>query len=277
MITIKLRTQLQNYCSNASQNCLNKYISSLYRLNNSVNIESSSFLDNPKEIKEFLEFKRYTEFTKKYYYQIIFIFLNSFKKKKSELINTYRNELNILNHKQRRTMILSDENKNNLIKVSEIDNIITNYKSIIRDLNILNLESIDTYKYKILQRYLILEIFKLEPKLRCSLSSIHVNKKAENINYLQYNNNTYSIHINKYKLKKYYGTLIINISENLNKYIKCLLKHNVNKNFLLVELNRNKKLNSNGFTKIILHLFKSELNKKICVNLYKYILENNNI
>ena len=274
MITIKLRSQIKNYCPQASQNCLNKYISSLYRLNNSVNIESSSFLDNPKEIKEFLEFKRYTDFTKKYYYQIIFIFLNSFKKKKSELIDKYRYELNILNHKQRKTMTLSDENKNNLIKVSQIDNIITNYKSIIRDLNILELESIDTYKFKILQRYIILSIFKLEPKIRCSLSSINVNKKADNINYLHYNNNTYSIHN---KLKKYYGTLIINISENLNKYIKCLLKHNNNKNFLLVELNRNKKLNSNGFSKIILHLFKSELNKNICVNLFKYILENNNI
>ena len=85
MITIKLKTQLQKYCPQASEKCLQKYISSLYRLNNCVNIESSSFLDNPQEIKEFLEFKRYTDFTKKYYYQIIFIFLNSFKKKKKIL------------------------------------------------------------------------------------------------------------------------------------------------------------------------------------------------
>jgi hypothetical protein len=274
MISIKLANQMKALRPNVQEKTLNGYIKCLHRLNHELAIESSTFLDDPAEVKKYFQFKRYKDHTKKFHYEAIILFLGSFKVKKRELIEQYRFECGRLSHLQVKPMKLNQTWKENLVDASEVYKLLQRFEEQIRDLEVLTKNVLDTYEFKLLQRYVILSIFLQHPWIKNTMADIGMDDVGEERgNYMVKRDGCWVITVTKYKCVKYYGAKSLQLSEKTTPFVDCLLRHNRNSKVLLVEvLDRTTRLSRNGFTKVLMSLFNKHLRKNISSNLLKYII-----
>ena len=275
---IRIIEQIQKHRPKLLMKTIQRYGMLLKRLNNDKIIMSTVFLNKPQKIAKFMQFQRYKDSTKHAMYVAINVLLTSYQHKKEDLIKDYKFEMNKLSRAENCEKVkLGDETKRNIITVEQIDNLITKYESVLLDLEISKLEEIDSYSYRVLRKYVILSLIRVNPRMGNKYTDLDILNKSDDKNYIYKRSDNYYIVINTLKTKKYDGAIKFKLTTKLSRYIDYLIKHSNNNQYLLCQKDRKTKMTGNGYINQLLKMFYQEYNiKRVSINVLKYVLCNQN-
>tara|TARA_R110002073_G_scaffold130239_2_gene276924 strand:+ start:1 stop:921 length:921 start_codon:yes stop_codon:yes gene_type:complete len=263
------------------ENSLNAYLISLRKMNQNKEIENLTFLKDYDNIIEFLG--KFKLPTKRNYISSILVVLRAYNKSTyDEVLQKYREYLTGLNteyNSEINTHEKSMKQKNNWATLSDLKKGLRLYQNQIRDLDLLNKAKLNTKQINIIQSYLVVALYTLQPPVRLNYANMKIIKNLSEVedgkNYLlNKSRNIKSFIFQDYKTSGKHGKITQPIGKELNTIINKWLKVNTTNNFLIDQ--KGNTLNANQLGKFISKAF-AFTGKKITLNLLRHIYISENI
>ena len=146
---------------NAKDSTIKMYSSNLLKLQKLLESDSFSFLKKPDNVKEKIGDLHYT--TQRNYYNAVIVYLMAVSEKKDDpLIEEYielRDTLNKKYEDEQATGIISDKQKDNFVDISEVNNMINDMATEIKNKKIKKKEDLTAKDKALLQSYIIFNIY----------------------------------------------------------------------------------------------------------------------
>ena len=276
-----LKTLIKADRPDIKPNSLNAYLISLRKMNDNKEIESLDYLKNYDNIIEFLG--KFKLPTKRNYISSILVVLRAYNKKSyDEVLQKYREYLTGLNTEYNSVINTHQKDmkqQENWATLSELKKGLRIYQNQIRDLDLLNKDKLNTKQMNIIQAYLVVALYTLQPPVRLNYADMKIITDPKDIadgkNYLlNKSRNKKSFIFQDYKTSGKHGKIDQPISKELNTIINKWLKVNKTNNFLIDQ--KGHALNSNQLGKFISKAF-GFTGKKITLNLLRHIYISENI
>lgn len=257
------------------ENSLRAYLISLRKMNQNNEIENLTFLKDYDNIIEFLG--KFKLPTKRNYISAILVVLRAYNKSTyDEVLQKYREYLTGLNTEYNSAINTHEKDlkqKKNWTSLSDLKKGLRLYQNQIRDLDLLNKSKLNTKQINIIQSYLVVALYTLQPPVRLNYANMKIIKNLSEVedgkNYLlNKSRNIKSFIFQDYKTSGKHGKITQPIGKELNTIINKWLKVNKTDNFLIDQ--KGHPLNANQLGKFITKAFKFT-DKKITLNLLRHI------
>ena len=174
-----LKTLIKSDRPDIKDNSLKAYLISLRKMNQNKEIENLTFLKDYDNIIEFLG--KFKLPTKRNYISSILVVLRAYNKSTyDEVLQKYREYLTGLNteyNSEINTHEKSMKQKNNWATLSDLKKGLRLYQNQIRDLDLLNKAKLNTKQINIIQSYLVVALYTLQPPVRLNYANMKIWKK----------------------------------------------------------------------------------------------------
>ena len=276
-----LKTLIKGDRPDIKPNSLNAYLISLRKMNGNKEIESLDYLKDYDNIIDFLG--KFKLPTKRNYISSILVVLRAYNKKSyDEVLQKYREYLTGLNTEYNSVINTHQKDmkqQENWTTLAELKKGLRIYQNQIRDLDLLNKNKLNTKQMNIIQSYLVVALYTLQPPVRLNYADMKIITDPKDIedgkNYLlNKSRNKKSFIFQDYKTSGKHGKIDQPISKELNTIINKWLKVNKTNNFLIDQ--KGHALNANQLGKFISKAF-GFTGKKITLNLLRHIYISENI
>lgn len=262
-------------------NSLRAYLISLRKMNDNKALENLTFLKDYDKIIEFLE--KFKLPTKRNYISAILVVLRAYNKRSyDEVLQKYRDYLTALNEQYNNEVYTHKKNltqKENWTDLKSLKKGLRLYQNKIRDLDLFKKDKLNSKQLNIIQQYLVVALYTLQPPVRLNYSDMKIIKNEDEIkegkNYLlNKSRNKKQFIFQDYKTSKKHGKITQPINKELNTIINKWLKVNKTDNFLIDQ--KGNSMNANQLGKFITKAF-DFTGKKITLNLLRHIYISENI
>ena len=262
-------------------NSLRAYLISLRKMNDNKALENLTFLKDYDKIIEFLG--KFKLPTKRNYISSILVILRAYNKRTyDDVLQKYRNYLTGLNEEYNNEVYTHKKNlnqKENWTDLKSLKKGLRLYQTKIRDLDLFNKDKLNSKQLNIIQSYLVIALYTLQPPVRLNYSDMKIIKNEDQIeegkNYiLNKSRNKKQFIFQDYKTSKKHGKIIQPINKELNTIINKWLKVNKTDNFLIDQ--KGNPMNANQLGKFITKAF-DFTGKKITLNLLRHVYISENI
>ncbi len=262
-------------------NSLRAYLISLRKMNENKALENLTFLKDYENIIKFLE--KFKLPTKRNYISSILVVLRAYNKRSyDDVLQKYREYLTGLNEEYNNEVYTHKKNlnqKENWTDLKSLKKGLRLYQTKIRDLDLFNKDKLNSKQLNIIQSYLVIALYTLQPPVRLNYSDMKIIKNEDQIeegkNYLlNKSRNKKQFIFQDYKTSKKHGKIIQPINKELNTIINKWLKVNKTDNFLIDQ--KGHPMNSNQLGKFITKAF-DFTGKKITLNLLRHVYISENI
>ena len=232
----KLKDIITKARPNLKDNSIKIYISNLNKLMKVFETDNLEFLKQEKKVLEKL--KNLSNNSIRNYLNSILIYLLAINKddkfkKEIKFYGDMRDDLNKKYEDEQASGIISDKQKNNLVDIKEVYQMIETIGKEIKDKNIKNKDEMTSKEKQLLMIYTILNIYVRLP-LRNDVAGMEaINKRTYNKlteeekkenNYLVVEKSGMKLILNKYKTSKNYEENIIDVPKDLEKLIRTYIK-----------------------------------------------------
>ena len=262
-------------------NSLRAYLISLRKMNENKALENLTFLKDYDKIIEFLE--KFKLPTKRNYISSILVVLRAYNKRSyDDVLQKYREYLTGLNEEYNNEIYTHQKNlnqKENWTDLQALKKGLRLYQNKIMDLNLFNKDKLNSKQLNIIQSYLVVALYTLQPPVRLNYSNMKIIKNEDDIeegkNYLlNKSRNKKQFIFQDYKTSKKHGRINQTINKDLNTIINKWLKVNKTDNFLIDQ--KGHPMNANQLGKFITKAF-DFTGKKITLNLLRHVYISENI
>jgi len=262
-------------------NSLRAYLISLRKMNENKALENLTFLKDYDKIIEFLG--KFKLPTKRNYISSILVVLRAYNKRSyDDVLQKYREYLTGLNEEYNNEVYTHKKNlnqKENWTDLKSLKKGLRLYQTKIRDLDLFNKDKLNSKQLNIIQSYLVIALYTLQPPVRLNYSDMKIIKNEDDIeegkNYLlNKSRNKKQFIFQDYKTSKKHGKIIQPINKELNTIINKWLKVNKTDNFLIDQ--KGHPMNANQLGKFITKAF-DFTGKKITLNLLRHVYISENI
>lgn len=269
---------------NVKDTTIRMYSTNLNKLRRLMDKEDYTFLGDIEEVKDKLTTLHYT--TQRNYYNSIIVFLMAISKendKYNELIETYNDIRDSLNKKyedENATGVISDKQKNNFVKLEEVNKMINDMENDIKQNKLKKKGDKLTPKEKqLIMLYILFNIYTRLPMRNDvagmeAISRREYNKLSEEDkkerNYLLVDKNRMQFVVNQFKTSAKYKELDIDIPKDLEKYLRLWLR--INGPGVLFKSTTDKPLTRNALSQLLIKTTKKYLNKSISTTMLRKIV-----
>ena len=262
-------------------NSLRAYLISLRKMNENKALENLTFLKDYENIIKFLE--KFKLPTKRNYISSILVVLRAYNKRSyDDVLQKYREYLTGLNEQYNNEIYTHQKNlnqKENWTDLKSLKKGLRLYQNQIRDLDLFNKDKLNSKQLNIIQSYLVVALYTLQPPVRLNYSDMKIIKNEDDIeegkNYLlNKSRNKKQFIFQDYKTSKKHGKIVQPINKELNTIINKWLKVNKTDNFLIDQ--KSNPMNANQLGKFITKAF-DFTGKKITLNLLRHVYISENI
>ncbi len=265
---------------NAKESTIKMYSSNLLKLQKLMDTDNFKFLEKPDNVKDKVSELHFT--TQRNYYNAVIVYLMAVRDKKEDpLIEEYveiRDTLNKKYEDEQATGVISDKQKNNFVDISEVNNMINDMATEIKNRKIKKKEDLTPKDKSLLQSYILFNIYTRLP-LRNDVSLMEaINKRSYNKlseedkkekNYLVVNKNKMFMVLNNYKTSAKYKELDIDIPKDLEKLLRLYIR--VNGMGVLFKSSTGKPLSRNALSQLLLKETKKRMGKSISTTMLRKI------
>ena len=265
---------------NAKESTIKMYSSNLLKLQKLMDTDNFKFLEKPDNVKDKVSELHFT--TQRNYYNAVIVYLMAVRDKKEDpLIEEYveiRDTLNKKYEDEQATGVISDKQKNNFVDISEVNNMINDMATEIKNKKIKKKEDLTAKDKSLLQSYIIFNIYTRLP-MRNDLAGMEaINKRAYNKlseedkkekNYLVVNKNKMFMVLNNYKTSAKYKELDIDIPKDLEKLLRLYIR--INGMGVLFKSSTGKPLSRNALSQLLLKETKKRMGKSISTTMLRKI------
>jgi len=275
----KLIETIKKSRPNAKDSTLKMYASNLIKLMKIYDKDNLDFLKSPDQLEEKLSELHYT--TRRNYLNSVIVYLMSVKEKDDPLIKEFsdlRDSLNKQYEEEQATGIISDKQKENFVDISEVNKMINQMGTEIKDKKIKKKEDLTAKDKSLIQVYTLFNIYTRLP-LRNDLAGMEViNKRAYNKlseeekkaeNYLVINKNNMFFVLNQYKTSSKYKELKIDIPKDLEKVLRQYIR--INGMGVLFKSSTGKALSRNALSQLLLKTSQKYMGKSISSTMLRKI------
>ena len=275
----KLIETIKKSRPNAKDSTLKMYASNLIKLMKLHDKDNLDFLKSPDQLEEKLGKLHYT--TRRNYLNSVIVYLMSVKEKDDPLIKEFsdlRDSLNKQYEEEQATGIISDKQKENFVDISEVNKMINQMGTEIKDKKIKKKEDLTAKDKSLIQVYTLFNIYTRLP-LRNDLAGMEViNKRAYNKlseeekkaeNYLVINKNNMFFVLNQYKTSSKYKELKIDIPKDLEKVLRQYIR--INGMGVLFKSSTGKALSRNALSQLLLKTSQKYMGKSISSTMLRKI------
>ena len=275
----KLIETIKKSRPNAKDSTLKMYASNLIKLMKIYDKDNLDFLKSPDQLEEKLGKLHYT--TRRNYLNSVIVYLMSVKEKDDPLIKEFsdlRDSLNKQYEEEQATGIISDKQKENFVDISEVNKMINQMGTEIKDKKIKKKEDLTAKDKSLIQVYTLFNIYTRLP-LRNDLAGMEViNKRAYNKlseeekkaeNYLVINKNNMFFVLNQYKTSSKYKELKIDIPKDLEKVLRQYIR--INGMGVLFKSSTGKALSRNALSQLLLKTSQKYMGKSISSTMLRKI------
>ena len=269
----KVKQQIRTSRPDITESSLNLYTTKLKPFFKNGKLNQSVF-KNAEEIIKIINEKYKNISTRKSVYTALVVYLKSFKKPNTKLINFYSVPmLNNLRQEQSETFKQekTDKQKNNWISMEDFVGVINTMYEGIKDF--IKKDTLTNAEYGKLQDYIIVYLY-LKFPLRNDLADLIVIKNKDEMNekdnYLL-TDKEYKIILQSYKTSKKYGKREYPLDKKTAYLVKKLLKHSTSGYLLSNRTNRAKRLTKNNLTITLQGIFKKYTGKRISTSMLRHI------
>ena len=241
-------------------NSLRAYLISLRKMNKNEALTDLKFLKDYDTIITFLE--KFKLPTKRNYISSILVVLRAYNKSSyDEVLMRYREYLTGLNKEYNTEIYTHQKNvkqKENWSDLATLKKGLRLYQNKIRDLDLFLKDKLNSKQLNIIQSYLVIALYTLQPPVRLNYSNMKIIKKESEIekdkNYLlNSSRNKKTFIFQDYKTSKQHGRINQPINKDLNTIINKWLKVNKTDNFLVDQ--KGHAMNANQLGKYISKAF----------------------
>ncbi len=167
---------------NAKESTIKMYSSNLLKLQKLMDTDNFKFLEKADNVKDKVSELHFT--TQRNYYNAVIVYLMAVRDKKEDpLIEEYveiRDTLNKKYEDEQATGVISDKQKNNFVDISEVNNMINDMATEIKNRKIKKKEDLTPKDKSLLQSYILFNIYTRLP-MRNDLAGMEaINKRAYN-------------------------------------------------------------------------------------------------
>ena len=265
---------------NAKESTIKMYSSNLLKLQKLMDTDNFKFLEKPDNVKDKVSELHFT--TQRNYYNAVIVYLMAVRDKKEDpLIEEYveiRDTLNKKYEDEQATGVISDKQKNNFVDISEVNNMINDMATEIKNRKIKKKEDLTPKDKSLLQSYILFNIYTRLP-MRNDLAGMEaINKRAYNKlseedkkekNYLVVNKNKMFMVLNNYKTSAKYKELDIDIPKDLEKLLRLYIR--INGMGVLFKSSTGKPLSRNALSQLLLKETKKRMGKSISTTMLRKI------
>ena len=265
---------------NAKESTIKMYSSNLLKLQKLMDTDNFKFLEKPDNVKDKVSELHFT--TQRNYYNAVIVYLMAVRDKKEDpLIEEYveiRDTLNKKYEDEQATGVISDKQKNNFVDISEVNNMINDMATEIKNRKIKKKEDLTPKDKSLLQSYILFNIYTRLP-MRNDLAGMEaINKRSYNKlseedkkekNYLVVNKNKMFMVLNNYKTSAKYKELDIDIPKDLEKLLRLYIR--VNGMGVLFKSSTGKPLSRNALSQLLLKETKKRMGKSISTTMLRKI------
>ena len=265
---------------NAKESTIKMYSSNLLKLQKLMDTDNFKFLDKPDNVKDKVSELHFT--TQRNYYNAVIVYLMAVRDKKEDpLIEEYveiRDTLNKKYEDEQATGVISDKQKNNFVDISEVNNMINDMATEIKNRKIKKKEDLTPKDKSLLQSYILFNIYTRLP-MRNDLAGMEaINKRSYNKlseedkkenNYLVVNKNKMFMVLNNYKTSSKYKELDIDIPKDLEKLLRLYIR--INGMGVLFKSSTGKPLSRNALSQLLLKETKKRMGKSISTTMLRKI------
>ncbi len=265
---------------NAKESTIKMYSSNLLKLQKLMDTDNFKFLEKPDNVKDKVSELHFT--TQRNYYNAVIVYLMAVRDKKEDpLIEEYveiRDTLNKKYEDEQATGVISDKQKNNFVDISEVNNMINDMATEIKNRKIKKKEDLTAKDKSLLQSYILFNIYTRLP-MRNDLAGMEaINKRAYNKlseedkkekNYLVVNKNKMFMVLNNYKTSAKYKELDIDIPKDLEKLLRLYIR--INGMGVLFKSSTGKPLSRNALSQLLLKETKKRMGKSISTTMLRKI------
>ena len=265
---------------NAKESTIKMYSSNLLKLQKLMDTDNFKFLEKPDNVKDKVSELHFT--TQRNYYNAVIVYLMAVRDKKEDpLIEEYveiRDTLNKKYEDEQATGVISDKQKNNFVDISEVNKMINDMATEIKNRKIKKKEDLTPKDKSLLQSYILFNIYTRLP-MRNDLAGMEaINKRSYNKlseedkkekNYLVVNKNKLFMVLNNYKTSAKYKELDIDIPKDLEKLLRLYIR--VNGMGVLFKSSTGKPLSRNALSQLLLKETKKRMGKSISTTMLRKI------
>jgi hypothetical protein len=265
---------------NAKESTIKMYTSNLLKLQKLMDTDNFKFLEKPDNVKDKVSELHFT--TQRNYYNAVIVYLMAVRDKKEDpLIEEYveiRDTLNKKYEDEQATGVISDKQKNNFVDISEVNKMINDMATEIKNRKIKKKEDLTPKDKLLLQSYILFNIYTRLP-MRNDLAGMEaINKRSYNKlseedkkekNYLVVNKNKLFMVLNNYKTSAKYKELDIDIPKDLEKLLRLYIR--VNGMGVLFKSSTGKPLSRNALSQLLLKETKKRMGKSISTTMLRKI------
>lgn len=265
---------------NAKESTIKMYSSNLLKLQKLMDTDNFKFLEKPDNVKDKVSELHFT--TQRNYYNAVIVYLMAVRDKKEDpLIEEYveiRDTLNKKYEDEQATGVISDKQKNNFVDISEVNNMINDMATEIKNRKIKKKEDLTPKDKSLLQSYILFNIYTRLP-MRNDLAGMEaINKRSYNKlseedkkekNYLVVNKNKMFMVLNNYKTSAKYKELDIDIPKDLEKLLRLYIR--INGMGVLFKSSTGKPLSRNALSQLLLKETKKRMGKSISTTMLRKI------
>jgi integrase len=278
----KLNNIIRKARPNLKDNSIKIYISNLNKLMKLFETDNLEFLKDEKKVLEKLN--NLSNNSIRNYLNAILIYLMAIDKddkfkKEIKFYGDMRDDLNKKYEDEQASGIISDKQKNNLVDIKEVYEMIEKIGKEIKDKKIKNKDEITPKQKQLLMIYTILNIYVrlplrndvaggMEAINKRTYNKLTDEQKKEN-NYLLVEKSGMKLILNKYKTSKNYEENIIDVPKDLEKLIRTYIK--INGMGVLFKTSTGKPLTRNELSQLLLRTSKKYMNKNISTTMLRKI------
>ena len=265
----------------AKESTIKMYTSNLLKLQKLLDTSDFKFLKKSENVKDKISELHFT--TQRNYFNAIIVYLMAISEKVEgdPLIEEYvelRDTLNKKYEDEQATGVISDKQKNNFVPIEEVNKMINDMGTEIKNKQIKKKEDLTPKDKSLLQSYILFNIYTRLP-LRNDLAGMEViNKRTYNKlteeekksrNHLVVNKNSLFMELNQFKTSAKYKSITIPIEKDLEKLLRLYIR--VNGMGVLFKSSTGKPLSRNALSQLLLKETKKRMGKSISTTMLRKI------
>ena len=277
-----LKATIKKSRPNIKDSTIKKYEADLKKLKVLFDSDDWDFLDKSAEVKNKLDGKHFT--TQRNYFNAVIILLMALDKPNRliEEYSTMRDELNKKYEDDNATGVISDKQKENFVKLEELQTMIITMEKEIKDQKLKVKSTLSPKEKNLIQVYILYNIYTRLP-MRNDVAMMEIitkrgyNKLSEEekskTNYLRIDKGMLKFILNDYKTSKKYKEKVLDIPKDLEKLLRFYMRVNkLDSGDVLFTSGTGKALTRNALSQLFIKTSKKYMNKSISTTMLRKIV-----
>ncbi len=284
--TDDLKSDIEESRPNAKESTVKQYLILIKKLQKLFDTDGYEFLAEPEQVYDKIKNNKFTSIRNTYNAIIITLMaLNNKKGDYDELIDKYgelRDELNQQYEDDQKAGKISEKQKENFVKLEELQNMINKMADEIKDKNLKTKKELTGKDRELLMMYTLYNMLILIPTRNDFAGMKYINKATYNKlkeedkkerNYLVNQKGKMFFVYNKYKTSKAYGEKIIDSPKELTKILRMYIKlTNKKNNDFMFTTSTGNPISANVGSQMLLKYSKRYLGKNISTTMIRHIV-----